>query len=263
MRKIAGWNARQKFIERRLLHPGLNRSPYGLKRGDQVRNTPAHHLEERTNAGPMLEVRRFCEQPAQETSCSHHVPGDLWRRLLPKTAYFEHWTCVRAVQRHTRLDPAIAVFRRIRSDTKEDDALTVRCDVLERFVDGSYQSRIVLEMMIGGKEANHTVGSDRLQPRHAIDDGRRGSPIVGLDEYITGRNIAYVISIKALMRARQHQQHVRLWYDVRDPLPRFFEQRISTRQSAKLLWSILASKFSGKRKKALAVSACQNDAPTA
>jgi hypothetical protein len=72
-----------------------------------------------------------------------------------------------------------------------------------------------------------------------------------------------VISIKALMRARQNQQYVRLWHDVRDPLPRFFEQRISTRQNTKLLWSILACQFSGKRKKALAVSACQNDAPTA
>src|SRR4029450_6560040 len=139
----------------------------------------------------------------------------------------------------------------------------VRCDVLERFVYGSYQSRIILEMMIGGKEAYHTVGSDGLQPRHAIDDGRRGSPIVGLDEYIAGRNTAYVISIKALMSSRQNQQHVPLWNDVRDPLPRFFEQSISTRQSAKLLWSILACKFSGKRKKALAVSAGQNDAPTA
>src|SRR5262250_3202880 len=137
----------------------------------------------------------------------------MWRWLLPKAAYFENWTCVRAVQRPTRLDPAIAVFRRIRSNTKEDDALTVRCDVLERFVDGSYQSRMALEMMIGGKEANHTVGSNRLQPCHAIDDGRRGAPIVGLDEDIAGRNTAYVISIKALMRARQHQQPVRWWHD--------------------------------------------------
>src|SRR5262252_74989 len=256
MRKIAGWNARPKCIERRFLHPGLNRSPHGRKRGEQVRNTPAHHLEERTHAA-------YHDEAVPETSCSHHVPGDLWRRLLPKTAYFEHGTCVRAVQRPTRLDPAIAVFRRIRSDTKEDDALPVRCDVLERFVDGSDQSRLVLEMMIGGKEANHTVGSDRLQPRHARDDGRRGSPIGGLDEYIAGRNTTYVLAIKALMRTRQHQQHVRVWHDVRDPLPRVFEQRLRTRQSAKLLWSLLACQLSGQRKQALAVSAGQNDAPTA
>src|SRR5215470_13365480 len=256
MRKIASWNARQKFIERRLLHPGLNRSPHGLKRGEQVRNTPAHHLEERTHAA-------YHDEAVPETSCSHHVPGDIWRRLLPKAAYFEHGTCVRAVQRHTRLDPAIAVFRRIRSDTKEDDALPVRCDVLERCVDGSDQSRLVLEMMIGGKEANHTVGSDRLQPRHARDDGRRGAPIGGLDEYIAGRNTAYVLSIKALMRARQHQQQVRVWHDVRDPLPRVCEQRIRTQQSTKLLWSLLACQLSGQWQKALTVSACQNDAPTA
>src|SRR5262249_13672701 len=220
LRKIAGSNARPKFIERRRLHSGLNRSPHGRKRGEQVRHTTAHHLEERTHAA-------YHDEAVPETSCSHHVPGDLWRRLLPKAAYFENWTCVRAVQRHTRLDPAIADFRRIRSNTKEDDALTVRCDVLERFVYGSYQSLVVLEMMIGGKEANQIVWSDRLQPSQAIDDGRRGAPIVGLDEYIAGRNTAYVIAIKALMRARQHQQHVRLWHDVRDPLPRFFEQRIS------------------------------------
>src|SRR5215510_5478981 len=141
MRKIAGWNARQKFIERRLLHPGLNRRPHGLKRGDQVRETTANHIEERTHAA-------YHDEAVPETSCSHQVPGDFWRRLLPKAAYFENWTCFRAVQRRTRLDPAIAVFRRIWSDTKEDDALTVRFDVLERFVDGSYQSLIVLEMMI-------------------------------------------------------------------------------------------------------------------
>src|SRR5262244_2721449 len=104
MRKIAGWNARPKFIERRLLHPGLNRSPHGRKRGEQVRHTTAHHLEERTHAA-------YHDEAVPETSCSHHVPGDLWRRLLPKAAYFEHGTCVRAVQRHTRLDPVIAVFR--------------------------------------------------------------------------------------------------------------------------------------------------------
>src|SRR5262249_23389834 len=135
--------------------------------------------------------------------------------------------------------------------------------MLEHFVYGSYQSLIVLEMMIRGKEANQTVRSDRFQPSQAIYDGRRGSPIVWLDEYIAGRNTAYLISIKALMRSRQNQQHVRLWNDVPDPLPRFFEQSVSTRHSAKLLRSILACNFSGKRKKALAVSAGQNDAPSA
>src|SRR5262245_33922476 len=198
MRKIAGWNTRQKFIERRLLYPGPNRSPHGRKRGEQVRHTPAHHLEERTHAA-------YHDEAVPETSCSHHLPGDLWRRLLPKTAYFEHGTCVRAVQRRTGLDPAIAVFRRIRSDTKEDDALPVRFDVLERYVDRSYQSRIALEMMIRGKEANHTVGSDRLHPSQAIDDVRRGAPIVWLDEYIAGRNTAYLISVKVLMSSRQNQ----------------------------------------------------------
>ena len=42
--------------------------------------------------------------------------GEIWRRLLPKAAYFENWSCVRAVQRRTRLDPVIVVFGH-RSDT--------------------------------------------------------------------------------------------------------------------------------------------------
>src|SRR5215467_10478979 len=112
MRKIAGWNARPQFIERRRLHPGLNRSPQRLKRGEQVRNTTAHHLEERTHAA-------YHDEAVPETSCSHHVSGDLWRRLLPKGAHFEHRTCVRAVHRPSRLDPSIAVFGSIRSTTKK------------------------------------------------------------------------------------------------------------------------------------------------
>src|SRR5262245_66367466 len=117
MKKIACWNARQKFIERRLLHPGLNRSPHRLKRGDQVRNTMAKHIEERTHAA-------YHDEAGPETSCSQQVPGNIWRRLLPKAAYFEHWTCVRAVQRHTRLDPAHAGVEGLPIDLKEAHALT-------------------------------------------------------------------------------------------------------------------------------------------
>ena len=64
------------------------------------------------------------------------------------------------MQQRTRLDPTVTFFRRFRSDTKEEDMITVHCRVPESLTYGSCKRSVALEMMIGGKESDQCFSID-------------------------------------------------------------------------------------------------------
>jgi len=116
-------------------------------------------------------------------SAPHQSSRCFTGRLLPETSNFK---CGAVGESGSRFNPAISFFRRIGSDTEENDAFRVPFRLGEDQVRVSRKRPFVREMMIGRKKVQNCRRINPVKMGQAVRDSRRSPVVMRLDQQAFG-----------------------------------------------------------------------------